>query len=243
MIPKKIHYCWYGNAQKSDLVKKCLETWQKNFPDYEIIEWNESNSDIENSCDFVKQAYKEKKWAYVSDYFRLKALVEYGGIYLDTDVEVIKPFDDLSDRYDFFCCFESEGFLCTAVIGCCKGCGIISHFLETYQTRVFAEIPNSKLFYELLLDSNKFNINEELKLEDNSVILPVEYFSPKDFYTKHINITDNTYAIHHFDGTWKNKKRKLKDSIQNCLIKLLGKQRYFSIKNKYGNKNKSEASK
>ena len=93
MIPKKIHYCWFGGNKKSKLILECIKSWKRYFPDYEIIEWNEGNFDI-HQCDYVEQAYKQKKWAYVSDYARMKILDLYGGIYFDTDVEVIKRFPE-----------------------------------------------------------------------------------------------------------------------------------------------------
>lgn len=231
MIPQKIHYCWFGKAPKSELVKNCIDSWRTNLPDYEIIEWNEDNCDIENSCEFVKNAYAEKKWAYVSDYFRLKALSEFGGIYLDTDVEVVKPFDTLLDR-DFFCCFESEGYLCTAVLGSAKGNKIIENFSESYRDKAFEQIPNSKLLFDFLVGEKDYDINRNLQLGDNAVIFSFDYFSPKDFYTKKIAKTANTFAIHHFDGTWKSGSKKFKDGVQNFLIKLLGKEKYFKLKNK-----------
>lgn len=232
MIPKIIHYCWFGKNQKSDFILKCIDSWRKNLPDYQIIEWNESNCNINNSCEFVKQAYANKKWAYVSDYFRLVALKEYGGIYLDTDVEILKSFDDLLEN-SFFCCFESEGFLCTAVIGSEKNNKLISNFLEIYKDLEFGEIPNSKLLYDFLLHNKKCVTNSRCELDEKGVIYPSDYFSPKDFYTKKIKLTENSYAIHHFDGTWKSGGKKFKDGIQNILIKLLGKERYFSLKKKF----------
>ncbi len=235
MIPKIIHYCWFGKNPKSEFVKKCIKSWQLYLPDYKIIEWNETNCDIENACDFVKQAYQLKKWAFVSDFFRLKALKEYGGLYFDTDVEVIKSFDDLLNN-EFFCGFESEGYLCTAVIGCEKNCEIIRGFLSCYVNKDFQEIPNSKLLFDILICGQEVNINNHLKLDDCKIIFPVDYFSPKDFYTKQLNLTLNTHAIHHFDGTWKSKNKKFKDNIQNFFIKLIGKEKYFTLKNKFKNK-------
>lgn len=231
MIPKKVHYCWFGAAQKSKLIEKCIASWRNNLPDYEIIEWNETNCDIENSCQFVKQAYAEKKWAYVSDYFRLKALSEHGGIYLDTDVEVIKPFDGLLEN-DFFCCFESEGYLCTAVLGSAPGQTIIENFLQSYEDREFSQVPNSKLLFDFLIGEREYDIDNDLQLDEHCVILSVDSFSPKDFYTKRINLTEKTYAVHHFDGTWKSKGHKFKDGFQNFLIKIIGKEKYFSLKRK-----------
>ena len=100
MIPKKIHYCWVGGNSKPPLVKKCIQSWKKYCPDYEIIEWNESNYDISKNI-YMKQAYEAKKWAFVTDYMRLDIIYEHGGIYLDTDVELIKNIDDLLSNEAF----------------------------------------------------------------------------------------------------------------------------------------------
>ena len=108
MIPKIIHYCWFGNGEKGDLFEKCLESWKKFAPDFEIIEWNETNCDI-NECKYVKEAYENKKWAFLSDYARLVIIEKCGGFYFDTDVEVIRHFDDLLQN-DAVSGFENDKF-------------------------------------------------------------------------------------------------------------------------------------
>ena len=113
-IPKKIHFCWLGENEKTDLVKRCIESWRIKLPEYEIIEWNEKNFDFNNSNTYVKQALKRKRWAFVTDYMRLKILYDHGGIYLDTDVEVIKSFDTLLNDNSFIG-LESFDTICTAV--------------------------------------------------------------------------------------------------------------------------------
>jgi len=232
MIPKIIHYCWFGKAPKTEFAEKCITTWQEILPEYEIKEWNESNCDIWNSCEFVREAYLNKKWAFVSDYFRLKALNDYGGIYFDTDVQVIKSFDNLLSN-KFFCCFESEGYLCTAVIGAEKGNSIISSFLSSYsEMRFTGDEPNSSLLFKQLIGESEYDLNSVYNLSNGETIFPRLYFSPKDFYTKKVEISTDTYAIHHFDGTWKNGKQKFKDSVQNFLIKIMGKEKYFKLKGK-----------
>lgn len=223
MIPKIIHYCWFGNNPKPKEVLSMLENWKKILPNYNIMEWNESNCDINTAPKFVKDAYSKKKFAFVSDFFRLKALSEFGGIYLDTDVEVIKKYDNLLNL-KFFIGFESPGYLCTATIGCEKGCKIISDFLQTYYGKEFDEKPNSKLLYDFIIDK-EINIKETYKIEDEMYIFPVDFFSPKDFYTKKINKTKNTYSIHYFDGTWKNGKGKFKDFLLRLYVKVFGKKR------------------
>ena len=118
MIPKVIHYCWFGKNPLPDDAKKCIESWKKYCPDYEIIEWNESNYDITKNK-YMESAYKEKKWAFVSDYARVDVIYQYGGIYLDTDVEVKKSFNDLLDN-DSIWGFEEKNFIATSTIGACK---------------------------------------------------------------------------------------------------------------------------
>ena len=130
MIPKIIHYCWFGGNPLSDLAQKCIDSWKKYCPDYEIKEWNESNFDL-NSCDYVREAYQAKKWAFVTDYVRLYAMVTEGGIYMDTDVEVIRPLDSfLSNRA--FSGFEDETNIPTGIMACEKGFPLFEELLEEY---------------------------------------------------------------------------------------------------------------
>ena len=117
-IPKIIHYCWFGNNEKPNIVKKCIASWKEHLKEYEIIEWNEKTFDI-NSNKFVKEAYEKGMYAFVSDYVRVYALYNYGGIYLDTDVEVKKSFNDLLDN-DSIWGFEEKNFIATSTIGACK---------------------------------------------------------------------------------------------------------------------------
>ena len=228
MIPKIIHYCWFGNKTKSELVIKCILTWRKYMQDFEIIEWNEQNCDIEAAPNFVKEAYKSKKWAFVSDYFRLKALYEFGGIYLDTDVEIKRKMDNLLNN-QLFMCFERKGYLCTAVIGAEKNQKDIFTFMNSYNEKEFNEIPNSKLMYDFLISNDNVNISKEY-VGQSYIIYPIDYFSPKDFYTGKLNITQQTYAIHHFDGTWKSSKQKSKDKISKILYKLLGQKKFQRLR-------------
>ena len=143
MIPKKIHYCWFGGNPLNDLGKKCLASWKKYFPDYEMIEWNESNFDI-NCCQYVKEAYEAKKWAFVSDYARFKILYEQGGVYFDTDVEVIKSFDDILKEGNFMGC-ENETSAVNPGLGLAvaPGLGVIKEILEDYEKASFLNADGS----------------------------------------------------------------------------------------------------
>lgn len=234
MIPKIIHYCWFGKAEKNEIIKQYMHTWEKKLPDYQIIEWNEDNCDIASAPKFVQEAYMKKKWAFVSDYFRLVALIKYGGIYLDTDIELVKNFDDLLNL-DLFFCFESAGYICTAVIGAKKENDILIKFKKKYEQMEFSEVPNSKLLYDLLLD-DIVDISSNYNLSDSEVIFSSDYFSPKDFYSDKILITDNTVCIHHFTSTWKSKKKKFGDKIRKLIYNILGPKKYIKFKNFLKNK-------
>ena len=131
MIPKVIHFCWFGGKRKPRLIKDCIRSWKRYLPDYEIIEWNEENSDL--SHPFVKEAYELKKWAFVSDYIRLKALYDFGGIYLDTDMMVLKPFESLLDNNCFFFAVYKDYVSC-GIIGAKKNNKIILDFLMIYNS-------------------------------------------------------------------------------------------------------------
>lgn len=206
MIPKKIHYCWFGGNPLPELAQKCIASWKKYCPDYEIIEWNESNFDI-HCCKYVEEAYNAKKWAFVSDVARLYALVNYGGIYMDTDVEVLKPLDDLL-MYEAVSGFEAKDRIPTGLMACQEGQSIFKELLQEYGNACFIKgdgsydmttnvtrITNICLKYGLRLDNTLQTVN-------GFTLLPYDYLCPKNFETKIVTITENTYVIHHFDGSW-----------------------------------------
>jgi mannosyltransferase OCH1-like enzyme len=209
MIPKIIHYCWFGNNKKPRLIKKCISSWKKILPDYEIIEWNESNCDL--SHPFLQKFYTEKKWAFVSDFIRLKVLRDYGGIYLDTDMLVVNRLDDLLDNNVFFGAENSE-YIGAGVIGSVKNNFFISKCLERYDTidstvSIFEiTIPKiiTSLFLEFYLESKFDSI---LKL-NNITIYPNTFFYPFPEVEKNSRkniskyISSETYAIHLWYGSW-----------------------------------------
>lgn len=212
MIPKIIHYCWFGNTPLPDKVKYYISTWKKRCPDYKIIQWNESNFDI-NCCPYVREAYQKKKWAFVADYARLQALVNYGGIYLDTDIEVLKNFDSLL-KYKAFCSFESKTGLCTAVLGGEPHFHTFIELMNLYKKRHFVlrngeldEEPNVVPFTQICKKDGLILNGEEQEILGLR-IFPSEYFSPKNYMTGKIKVTPNTITIHYFDASWKNKKEK-----------------------------------
>lgn len=214
LIPPIIHYCWFGHGELPDLYKKCIESWRKFCPDYEIKEWNESNCDI-NETVFTKQAYEVKKYGFVPDYFRLKIIYEYGGIYLDTDVELLRNIDDL--RYNkAYCGLEFPGELNLGLgFGAIKGNSIIKLWLERYKTMKFI-LPDGSLnetispIYQTEDLKNNFGFRNGniLQKVDNMTIYPIEVLSPKNAYTGILNISENSYACHHYDGSWANEELK-----------------------------------
>lgn len=212
MIPKKIHYCWFGGKELPDSAKKCIASWKKYCPDYEIIEWNESNYDL-NKNEYVKKTYEEKKYAFLTDYVRLDVIYNNGGIYLDTDVELIKSLDDLlySEAYMGM---EQAGKVATGLgFGAIKNHPFIKKNKEFYEQNSFVDENGnfkkvicvevtSKLLKEVgLVDKN------ELQKLNNIAIYPTEYFCPKKIGTNKITLTSNTYSIHHYDASWKSNNK------------------------------------
>ena len=208
MIPKIIHYCWFGRGKKSELITKCIESWKKYCPDFEIREWNEDNFDI-NSNTFVKEAYESKKWAFVTDYVRLYALYNYGGIYMDTDVEL------LTDIEKFLCHSSFSGFedyksIPTAIMGSQKGNEWIGKLLSYYDDRHFIKengeldtVTNVVIITDIT--TSEFNVRLDNTYQDLPGILtlyPKDYFCPKDYETGNIELTQNTVCIHHFNASW-----------------------------------------
>lgn len=225
MIPKVIHYCWFGGAALPELAKKCIESWKKYCPDYKIIEWNESNFDI-NYCDYVKEAYIAKKWAFVSDVVRLYALVNYGGIYMDTDVEVLKTLDEFL-KYEALSGFESERQIPTGLMACQAGHPLLMELLHDYDNAHFLKVDGSYdtttnvkritktcLKYGLRLDNT-------LQTVKGFTLFPSEYFCPKNYITQDIIVTDNTYTIHHFDGSWLTEEERYTTECKRKLMKVL----------------------
>lgn len=210
MIPKVIHYCWFGNNRKTRLMKKCIRSWKKLCPDYTLIEWNERNFDISQTCAYVQEAYSRQKWAFVSDYVRMWVLYKYGGVYLDTDVELIKPLDNLLDQPAFFG-YQDERLINTG-LGCGseKGNPVVRCILEDYEKIHFIDetgemdlmpctVRNTRVFTAMFGQIEK---NNHIVYLPNAVLYPKEYFSPIDCKTLEIEVTDNTYSIHWFAASW-----------------------------------------
>lgn len=230
MIPKIIHYCWFGGKPLPELAQKCIESWKKFCPDYEIIEWNENNYDV-RKISYIAEAYDEKKYAFVSDYARFDILYEHGGIYFDTDVEVIKDMSPILER-GAFAGVEScgNGAALNAGLGIASPAAspIFAEILEYYKLEHFKNDDGSLNLKTVVTRVSeifeKYGLTDKNEIQEVAgfAIYPPEYFCPKDYRTGALNITDSTYTIHHFDGSWL-------DEYDNCLQKQIEK-----IYKKYG---------
>jgi mannosyltransferase OCH1-like enzyme len=211
-IPKKIHYCWFGNKEKPLLIKKCIDSWSK-LDNYEVIEWNEENFDI-NSNNYTKVNYKNGKYAFVSDFVRLKVLYEYGGIYLDTDVEIKKNFDDEFLKYNAFIPFMFNCNLSTAIIGAEPKSELIKMLLDLYEDLKIESSPNNDVFTNFFLDKYpEFRLNNKFQVIDGNIaIFPKEYFECPTYNKK------TGYSVHHIVGSW---WKVDKDSILKKIFKTI----------------------
>ena len=206
-IPKVIHYCWFGRGKMPPLAEKCIASWKKYCPDYEIVCHNEDNFDVSQNR-YAKEAYDAKKWAFVSDYVRLKVLYENGGIYLDTDVEIIKPIDDLIKESGYMG-FDDNGVISTGLgFACEKGNELVKILLADYDDISFVRPDgsyditpcpdrNTETMVKLGLDTDKKN-----QMFMGMHLLPEDYLCPLKYYTGKKIITKNTYSIHHFCASW-----------------------------------------
>lgn len=235
-IPKIIHYCWFGRGEKPEVVKKCIDSWRENLIGYEIKEWNEDSFDI-NSNNFIRQAYENKKYAFVSDYVRLFTLHNYGGIYLDTDVEVIQNFDKYLNNESFWG-FEVGNYVATSTIGAAKGNKLIKKFLDSYEGKTFINEDGSfNVTTNVKIASNIFEklgikLNGEYqKIEGIGAIYPLEIFSPYDYRFYEDLRNNDTVCIHHYYKSWLPFSEKLKQRIKKTLIKYMGVKRFKRLSN------------
>ncbi len=226
MIPKKIHYCWFGGNPLPELAQKCIASWEKYCPDYEIIQWNESNFDV-TCCDYIKEAYEAKKWAFVSDYARFKILYEQGGLYFDTDVEILKSLEPIVEKGNFMGREEGINVAPGLGLGTTPGEPLYAKILEYYNAQHFYNADGSLNFKtvvdyttELLVQYGLSNCDEIQKVE-NVYIYPREYFCPMDQISEEITLTDNTYTIHHYTASWYDETQKYAMKLKRKYGKIL----------------------
>ncbi len=228
-IPKIIHYCWFGRNELPRLYKKCIKSWKKFCPDYEIICWNEDNFDF--TCNqYVEEAYKAGKWAFVSDYVRLKAVYEYGGIYLDTDVELIKSLEPLLCEKGYMG-FDEKGIVATGLgFGAEPKNEIIGEMLKEYDNIHFL-LPDGSYDLTPCPDRNTDTLKRlgmDTENTDQTFMgmrfLPRDYLCPMDYYTGKLSISENTYSIHRYYASWTSPVTKRTTRIKRIIgVKLYDK--------------------
>lgn len=234
MIPKTIHYCWFGHAPLPPSALKCINSWKKYFPEYNIVEWNEDNFDV-NMIPYTREAYKDKKYAFVSDFARFWILYQYGGIYFDTDVEVIQSFESILSKGGFMGIEKNAFVEGKPAVAPGLGMGIeaensfykemIDYYTKTpYCTKEGEKHPitivvhtTKELYKSGMIPSHK------LQMINDFWIYPEDVFCPLDSTTGVLTITDNTVSIHHYTCSWQNSKlAKIRHQIKLQLVRLCG---------------------
>lgn len=236
MIPKIIHYCWFGRGEKPKLAQKCIASWKKYCPDYEIVEWNEDNFDIQ-AHPYAKSCYELKKWAFLSDYVRLVVVEQHGGIYFDTDVELLRSPDFLLE-YEAFYGFENNTNIATGLgFGAEAHHPTIQSMVEQYmklQPDVEGAYPcvvcpqlNTQALvpFGLELNGRRQNVS-------GAEIYPSEYFNPYESTTGRLNKTKNTVSVHWYSGSWMSKGTILRSKITKPLHRLFGDDCFAFLKKK-----------
>lgn len=226
MIPKKIHYCWFGGNPLPELSLKCIESWRKYCPDYEIIEWNESNYDVTKN-DYMRQAYESKKWGFVPDYARLDIIYNCGGIYLDTDVELIKPLDELLDLKAFAGVEQNSEYVALGLgFGAVKGHSTIKLMRDHYDELSFLKdgemnlTPAPRINTSVLMKLG-YKFSEQVTDTCDMTIFPSEYLCPVNYNTDELTVTDKTYSIHHYTASWYDETQRYALKLKRKLGKFL----------------------
>lgn len=228
-IPKIIHYCWFGRNPKPELAEKCISSWRKFCPNYEIIEWNEENFDVAACPIYVQQAYEAKKWAFVTDYVRLKVVYDYGGIYLDTDVELKKGLDLLLP-YSAYFGFEDDGRIATGLgFGAETGTAILAELMHDYEEIPFILkdgsldlLPCPQRNTEVFLRHGLKQDNSWQVLDAGIQILPSEYLCPVSYKDGRMKLTKKTISIHWFSASWQLQEERERFAEYRRYIRMFG---------------------
>lgn len=231
MIPKTIHYCWFGETPLPEQYRKYMESWQRYCPDYKIIEWNESNFDTTRNR-YCQEAYSAQKWAFVSDYARLKIIYECGGVYLDTDVELVKDITPLVVDGIGFIGFQNPIEATTGLgFAAAPHNEVVKAMLDIYENRTFVLSDGTYNLIPCPAANTTGLISCGLKIDypwcnriqtlQGIAVYPEEYFNPLNYDTQKLNVTSNTYMIHHYSATWINNNRKIRKIAKQFLPSFL----------------------
>lgn len=230
MIPKKIHYCWFGGKPLPKDVQMCIASWKKFCPDYEIVRWDETNVDL-NQHPFLKSAYEAKAWAFVSDYARLQIVYEQGGIYLDTDVEVVKSLDPLLEDSCFVGVQQTMGWIATGLgFGAEAGNPMVKAMLDEYEELVYEEEKKAKFVCPLLntdaFAKHGFVFTDDIMVLEHATVYPPRFFDPYTSGKGEDLMCQDTYSIHHYSATWTSGKQRAK----RRLARLIGEKNIIKLK-------------
>lgn len=242
-IPKIIHLCWFGKGSYPPLAEMCIKSWKTLLPEYEIMLWNEESFDV-GCCSYTKKAYEEGRWAFVSDYARLKVLYEYGGVYMDTDLEVIQNFSHLLEGRQFVSSYIEGGLITAGFIACVPHHPFVRALLDHYDEASAKldrgeEIPfvmNPLIYTSIAMEKYDFRLTDLCMMGDEVTIYPLEYFMPykkyafgSDYGRWHYRITAQTCTIHHDMSSW-HKGRKIKKMIAAAVRAILPQKQYIAMK-------------
>ncbi len=233
MIPKIIHYCWFGGNPLPQLALKCIASWRRFLPDYQIIEWNESNFPIDDFV-FAKEALENRKFAFISDVCRLYALKKMGGVYMDTDVEALKTYDDFL-HHAAFSGFENDDYVPTGIMASEKDGKWVGELLAYYDNRPFKNVDgslettsNTVIITDMMKAKGFEMTNTFQEIKDYVAFYPNDYFCPKSYKTGNIDLTENSYCIHHFAKSWISPKKRWRNIMKMKAMKILG---YKNVQN------------
>ena len=243
MIPKIVHYCWFGGKEKSKNVQKCIDSWRTFLPDYRLMEWNEGNCCID-VIPYVRQAYNNNKYAFVSDYFRLKALFELGGVYFDTDYEIVRPMDEiLNEGSSLITGMESINNALTAFIASEPFNPTIKELMDSYLDRSFLfdngdmDLTPINKEFSALLKKNGVDISDNRlqKLESGIIFYPINILCGFDVDNWHELVDENTVGVHHMGTSWATPQMKRHILIIHSIQTLLGYEIYDNVRKRLKN--------
>lgn len=247
MIPKIIHYCWFGHNKKPKLIQKCIASWAKYMPDWEIREWNEKNYDVHKNS-YIQKAYEQKLWAFVVDYARFDILNQFGGIFLDTDVELLRPIPEGVLANEAFTGFEAPRRVNPGLVyGTTPGQGMLKKIMTVYEGKAFGETIDGRRenivdIVSGVLVKDGLKLNGEFQIVGKVAVFPQDYFCCFNFETQGFETTENTISIHHYSASWTPWHRRLHFRVIKAIASILGKERYLSLKRRIKGPQKESSS-